>query len=473
MRIEHPIEQPGYFWDPNRPEFRVAGTLRINESAQATLEVYGDPDHPFFAWPQTASATEHDPTEAPFQRIAGMVEPGGKVILDKCFRQRTRIVPSGGWCTSDFVAETAFVGSACQYDQPMNLAELSLAIDHLPVWLQQLPVQFSDDVDAYSGTIEYVVPDTISSEIGNGITVRIDSNLTLSPWTPYMTEASVSLTPRVSLVPPQPLPMADYRELASELSNYFSFALGHNIAVTDAIGFTELSDEGNPQYRKRVNVYDQLGNWSGPIANGSIYHSNLFTYPYISEELDVLLANWFGRYTEIKPAFNLYFAAIYNSNQFLDTQVLWLVQALEVLHRRSAQDSEMSPDEFSEVLEAVLAGCPENRRSWIAGKLQHANEPSLRSRLKGMLGKHERWFGNNAARSELAQKIVATRNYLTHYDGSSGGLDSPSNLFLLRDRLSALFQICLLEMIGFDESRISEIVERSAGLRNKLGIQTN
>ena len=103
-------------------------------------------------------------------------------------------------------------------------------------------------------------------------------------------------------------------------------------------------------------------------------------------------------------------------------------------------------------------------------KLWYANEPSLRARIKKLIRPFGRWFGNRKTREALLNRVVATRNYLTHYDEEStkeraeGGKD----LYEVYRKMKALFQLVTLQYIGFDEEAIDRIVENNSALSETL-----
>ena len=68
-----------------------------------------------------------------------------------------------------------------------------------------------------------------------------------------------------------------------------------------------------------------------------------------------MMGKWFENYETFEPAFNLYFALRTQPSQFLDTKILWLTQALETLHRRSSDETEMSEEEFASLRRISIA----------------------------------------------------------------------------------------------------------------------
>ncbi len=159
---------------------------------------------------------------------------------------------------------------------------------------------------------------------------------------------------------------------------------------------------------------------------------------------------------------------------FLDTKVLWLAQALETLHRRDSQKTEMPDEDFKQLLELVIKSCPSNRQQWVRNKLRYANELSFRSRVRGLIKPFASWFGNISEQKALVNRICDTRNHLTHYDEETtkNRAVQPEELFDLLRKMEALLQLHFLSLIGFDDSSIDSLVQKNSRLHESLRVLT-
>ena len=86
-----------------------------------------------------------------------------------------------------------------------------------------------------------------------------------------------------------------------------------------------------------------------------------------------------------------------------------------------------------------------------------------------------RLFGDRAGQRKFINRVSDTRNYLTHYDPSTTRNRAVELQELLdtRDKMAALFQLHLLQLIGFNESEITGIVVENSRLIRKLGLNPN
>ena len=193
----------------------------------------------------------------------------------------------------------------------------------------------------------------------------------------------------------------------------------------------------------------------------------------MADQLNDIVVTWLENYENYEPAFNLYFASNTQASQFLDTKVLWLAQALETLHRRSSEETEMPEQEFSDLSKSVMQNCASERRDWLALKLRNANELSLRRRLSKLIEPFEDWFGDKRERRFFVNTICDTRNYLTHFDeeATKARAREPRELFDLYRKMAALFELHLLRLVGFDEGAIDRMISNSSDLKGRLSLR--
>jgi len=195
----------------------------------------------------------------------------------------------------------------------------------------------------------------------------------------------------------------------------------------------------------------------------------LFWYGQIRDDAERIVNNWFDAYDEIDTALNLYFSTRTGAHKYLDSKFLALAQGLETYHRRTSIEKLMDEDVFKEVTENLIKQCPEENREWLSGRLKYGNEVNLGRRIKSIIEPFKALFGTSRERNKLIRSIVDTRNYPTHYDKSLelvaiGGKD----LWLLCLRMEAIFQLHLLQVLGFTKEDVMSVFDNSNELQQKL-----
>ena len=198
-------------------------------------------------------------------------------------------------------------------------------------------------------------------------------------------------------------------------------------------------------------------------------HDMLFGFGRIQNDAERIINNWIEAYEKITPAFNLYFLAKMGMQTYLEERFMALVQGLEAYHRRTSNQKQMDEAEFKELIDNLIDQCPQERKEWLKGKLQYGNEVSLRHRLKSLIEPFEDVIEDWQKPKGLIDKIVNTRNYLTHYDLS---LESKAaqgeDLWPLCLKMELLFQLYFLQLIDFTHEQIDAILANSISLKQKL-----
>ena len=125
----------------------------------------------------------------------------------------------------------------------------------------------------------------------------------------------------------------------------------------------------------------------------------------------------------------------------------------------------MDEIEFEKLIENLIELCPGERKEWLKGKLRHGNEVSLRKRITRLIEPFEDLFGNKEKRKKLINRIVHMRNDLTHRSSNSKNIE---DLWILCQKMEALFQLHFLQLIGFNGEEIKSIVANCSQLQKKL-----
>jgi hypothetical protein len=130
----------------------------------------------------------------------------------------------------------------------------------------------------------------------------------------------------------------------------------------------------------------------------------------------------------------------------------------------------MDEDEFKEARKALVNKCPKRERNWFAQKLNYANELTLRNRFERMTEPFGNFMGGDN-RPRLIDKIVKTRNYLTHYDSDLESETAKGEVLqFLCSKMNALFRLHFLKLIGFGEQEINEIVDKCPHFKGECNL---
>ena len=467
MKLNTPVEMKGSFWQPEHPDAKWSGVLKVAGNGSVTLEL----SH----WGSSAPWDCDTPMWEP-RRIVGVVSDGGPVTLDGCVIGATRsqwLHPTPAMFECTLHASVAYVGVDYGPGRETEFRTISLELDGLDAWLCISGIEIAFNHDHSGGRIEYQMPEPIPFTFAD----RMRANFTFRVQGPALsaggnTTATVEQSAVVQLAAEQPQTLEYFMREAGKLCNFLCLALDQPVVIESVVAYEYEQISGDQTIPRSVNIYGRFGldvERKLPIER----HAALFLYPSVADELDQIMVNWFRSYEMFAPAINLYFAARAREDVFLDTRILWLTQALEAFHRGISDETELNEEKFQSKVASILTNCPDEMdRTWLKGKLQFANELTFRNRMRRLLAPFDNWFGDQGEQEKFVSQVVATRNYLTHHDEATTGNRAiePIDLIQMLNKLDALLQMHLLQRLGIDRSRIDAMVGVSWRLRSNLGL---
>ncbi len=202
---------------------------------------------------------------------------------------------------------------------------------------------------------------------------------------------------------------------------------------------------------------------------GSLQHLTpgdmLFTFAEISKEFETHMQSWFANLERLGPVFDLYFGLLHSPKMYENLQFLTLTQAIETYHRRLYEGTDLPEKEHTQRINRILNRTPAEYRTWLMGKLKYSNELTLRRRLGDIMSEYDLVFQTlRPSRDEFVSKVVATRNYLTHYSTESerNVLTRAEERLLWVQKLKIIMEGLLLRQAGFDLDEIRELGSRNS-----------
>lgn len=452
--MKEKIKKSGYFWLPSVPEKKIAGTLNISDGGKIELEVAGLFDENI----------ERDK----FERIVGHIEKYGSITLDDCLWTQKTI--SGGISKSSILVHKAFLGFAYDDKEPVLLNTFQFSVEGIDEWVGLSGIKVENQFEKQAATITYSCPEIVSLNLNNGMKLLITFSWTF-PGFPNITEAKITQKTWFKLVSEQDRPLKDFRSIAYKITTLLCFAIDKTVCI-DQIKVTsntisrDNTGESEP-VPPMLLYYESL-----PYTKDEpkIYHHHmLFRYQTIKVNAEQIINNWLQAYDKIETALNLYFGVTTGRLQYLDAKVLALAQGLEIYHRRTSDETRMEQDNFKSLRQTLINQCPEKHREWLSERLKYVNELSLRQRIQRIIKPFNEFIGNENQRDKLIGSIVDTRNYLTHYDKSlKSKVASGDRLYDLYRKMEAIFQLRILQELGFTQTEIESLLDKNHNLRQKL-----
>lgn len=463
MRIKDEFKNAGYFWIPSAPDRRIPGTLVITDGGDIELEIVGLFDESIEGLNKAINGKDE------LERIIGHIETHGLVTLDDCF-YKNKNISFGGISKSTIHVNQAFIGVAYDDKEVVLFNELRFSVEGVDEWVGLSGIKVEHKFEQRTASINYIPPDEISLNLNNGMELRITFSWTL-PGFPNQREAKISQKTYFKLISEKERPLGEFISAVYKIATLLCFAIDNTVCIeqVSATSNSIIRDIGNG---KKAPVSISIYYASRPYTKNEPkidWHRMLFRFGQIAGDAERIINNWFEAYDEIDPALNLYFSTKTGAHKYLEGKFLALAQGLETYHRRTSNEKLMNDAVFNELTEQLIMQCPKESREWLSGRLAHGNDINLGRRIKSIIEPFKETLGSSKDRGKLIRAIVDTRNYLTHYNDSLESVAvTGRELWLLCQKMEAIFQLHLLQVLGFTEAEVKAVLTDSRELQQKL-----
>ena len=457
MRIKEEFKRLGYFWLPSVPDRKAPGTLSISDGGVIELEVAG-------LFDDSIEALLNYDFQS-IERIVGHIEEDGWVTLDDCYC-KPGIIRLDGMLKSLIRVNRVFTGVIYDEGESPLFNSLTFSVEGIDEWVGISGFEDGFQLEKDTATISYQLPADISLNLGNDMQLLIMFDWKL-PGFPITKEARMSQKIYFKLVSQNARELDEFISVAHKITTFLCLAIDQTVSLDsmEATSDNRRQDIGDGTTEPiPINIYYPSRLYSK--EDPRVYEGDmLFGFEQIQNDAEKRIKNWMEIYDKIEPALDLYFLAKMGAQPTSQAKFLALAQSLEACHRRTSDEKQMDESEFKELIDNLIDQCPQERKEWLKGKLQYGNEVSLRHRLKSLIEPFEDVIEDWQKPKGLIDKIVNTRNYLTHYDPSLKSKVADENLESLCPKMELLFQLHILRLIGFNQSDIKAMIPK---LRWKL-----
>lgn len=184
------------------------------------------------------------------------------------------------------------------------------------------------------------------------------------------------------------------------------------------------------------------------------------------------LSGCFERDSSTYPVNELLATCTEWGNQYCWSRSVLGIQALEVYHRQTAAgDGELPQDVFLRAKRQVLKAIVDRVAvPFFAGRLKHAYEPSLQTRLQHLVDRAAPALDTQPTQHERYVALaVDTRNYYTHWDPTSArGHGVGWDLQEVADWAELLLRALLMLDMGLAADRVAHLLRTSNKTRRNI-----
>jgi ApeA-like protein/HEPN superfamily Apea-like protein len=437
----------GYWWLPASPEQKVPGSLKLGRGEWVTLELLG------------VLGPNLQPKQDEVPLIHGFTERGKSVTLFQC-------TPGGisirmpGFSTEHYTAQIAALGVHAPELESFMVTGLSAAFEHLAEWTGQSglghELELTAEKKLAKRTVVFIPPTPIKASAGG---VQLSFNVLHEEEYKPRVRHVLGQRHVVTITASDPRPLLELIDgPMQELQTLIALGLSHPVHVTKL----EVYPKAESRDAVKVVLSSSL---KRPDARELTPREYCFLLPEVADSLEPLLTKWLARDPKLLPAYRLYLGVLYSRGEYLEHSFLSMAQALESYHRES-RHGQYLPDEAWNNLHAKLEGVidgadlPQGAGDSLRKKLEFMNEHSLRRRLKDMLAELSPLTDELAGdRSSFVDRIVALRNYLTHYSGETAHPEL-GDLYQTTARMRLLLEVLFMTDLGINRATIEAMIRR-------------
>jgi len=452
------FEYKGIWWLPDNPEKQISGTLTFTPSEGAVLDLIGSFE----------DIKDMNKMLEP-EIILGTTSNGKNITLHKCFETKSS-VSLPGFQISSFYANVIFIGAHFQKSEDIKFKNISVHYSHLDEWtnISGFDIQYLPEREV---AVKYKVPESIKASINDDYNIHIIFRAEYPVRSTVQKEANIKQITYIKIEASQEKILEEYWKTMYQIQNFLSLGVMSPVYPLTIEGTTEVNKTiiESKTYYPPVKIVYRLGDVR-IVSKTLLPFDMLFTFRDISDRFEGFLKNWFGRAELLEPVYDLYFGTLYNPRMYLQHWFLSLVQAIESYHRRVMKNHELPEEEHNKRIAEILSMAPEKHVDWLKGELVYSNEPSLRSRLREIFEKYSDIVKDFIEdKDAFIQKVVITRNYLTHYDSNlKEQAAKGKELYQVTQKLRISLEICLLTELGFSLEDIRNLFSRNRQYKREL-----
>ena len=439
------VEHDGVWWSPDDPAKERVGTLRFDPVDGATLKLIV-PAEKFDLFPELAG----------YERLFGITTTGKAVTLIRCHDRSTRGTLGRAPRPIEIHANELIIGSHCAIDPPVS--KVSVRFRHLNEWYGRSAVRMNTAVKLPDFAAEYQAAPPIILHDDSKVRVSLRSGL-LGGVRAH--RAKIREHMHIDIETASPTPLSELRKIAQACGDLLS------IACLDLCDVREMviqfpAGEDAPAHSGAFYAVPIYKNRRSRKRRGAFI---LFRYSQVEDRVPAIFSAWLSQTEKLYVARVLYFAGIYGGG-FVETKLLALTQAAEAFHRRFYLPGlYMPPDAFDEqVRRPMKASIPvflePSFRQSLRDRLKHANELSLRKRMRELVSDHCLALKTLVGcPSDWVNPIVDHRNEFTHFpvppDTKPPFKTDPDRLLRYNFFLKLLLEASFLHVMGFSNDEIA------------------
>ncbi len=465
VSLSEDFELRGLFYLPDAEVHKVPGTLsyRNDDGIRLTLDGRVGPE---------------DPPSSDFRGLVGVVLAefvDGRLgavtnVFEESYQLNLFQGDPYGCRSSELTGQRLFLGHSLVDPCVSCFESLALELTDFGAWVGRDP--FREEARAgsvhgrHSYTLVYDQPSRIVFQLDDiGAEIAITSRISQNNSFQARRQTHTDFLEIKSL---EPKPFEWYFELSERIRSLLSLLNGRATYYEriQCCVSAERIGEGDEALWKReyVDLIQRHG-----AATVRRKRLNPFEVPFslkrIEAEFGGVIKSWFASSNQLRNVQSLFFGNLLGEGVPLEFQFLSLIQALEAYHRTSTENCYLGAEEYVRVRQQLTNSIPEDvpkgLRESLKSRIKFGNEYSLRKRLNVCINTLHADVKQLVLKGDkdFVEKVVLTRNYLTHRDeGQRSCIMSSKETMETILQLRLLLHYLLLLDTGLPRHLIAEVL---------------
>lgn len=414
------FEHKGYFFLPESPGIRVAGILSFLPGEKILLEIFGSLDGDF------ALGELLDLKSA--KLIQGDLSNSKKITLFHCNVSFDYNL-SSSFPLIRYNCKYLIVGGHLNDISHKEFDYTNISFSNLYEWLGERTIKLKMKFDEQNSFDEANFNISKSQMLDKCFQIDQKCNIHLISGNRFYSQG---LSESFHLLEEPYVKLITCRENESILyflekallfRQFLEFAILKPVAITELTFFDKNKFQGKGK-NKIFHRYDMFF-VENIIPSSATLNLVLFDFNEVSKYFGDIIRKWYSIDQELAPIRNHLLDSIRPKKIFKSNDFLIIIQSIEGYHHR-----------------------------FIKSKLKN---PKLKDRLNELFENFESIELINNSNIDI-QKVVSTRGYFSHFYKDKKNVVEGKELCSLTDELRKLLICCVLELIGFDQKLINEVL---------------
>jgi len=441
--MKESIKFKGIWWLPENENQKIHGTLSFSQETGIFLETSDIFDLEKFAQFQSHPI------------ILGISQNGKKITLSNCQYSKGNI-NYRGFGSSILRSQFMFSGVHFFEELQIRFYKLSVSCTDLDVFVDTNGFDIQDEVvdEKLIVRIKYEKPNSKKVKINDQFEVGV--GFSFSGPNRSIVQSEISMQQQTYLIVRsinEEIPFKEIFRIINEFINLLQLATQRLPYFIKVIGYF---NQANDNHLNPIEVYFQ------PIESikskkSIIPQELLFSY---NDLTDKQIVNWFKIYPKYQNAIHLYSSLFFEERLFIETRFINIVQALEVLYNSKFGSKVLKEHEFKRKILLVLNYLPDDMKGWVNGVMSNSNYVPLKPKIKNLLTQKSDFLeGLINDFDDFSSKVRDTRNEFIHQTKHKKTFHNKDELVISIMILTFLFEIYLLELVGFSDKKTMGLVK--------------